>query len=315
MKRIVKTELWHPDINITDDFARNIIEKQFSELSPIRIKCIGEGWDNKVFLVNDRFIFRLPHREIAALLIERENAVLGHLQDLVNLEIPNPIYAGKPSDDYPYHFHGYQMINGKSGCHANLSVTSRNKSVTKLAEFLKRLHSITETKARAIGAKDQVFDRTDVVRAVNALTERVEKINTRNIASINLTVFNEEIKIAAAVNLPKTKVLVHGDLYCRHLMFDKDELVGIIDWGDVGINNPAVDLGVVFSFYPTDCHQAFFDIYGGIDSQTYAYARFLGLYSAITVMLYGHDIDDLQLAQEAKESILRINSKLLEQST
>lgn len=177
------------------------------------------------------------------------------------------------------------------------------------------MHRINEAEARTIGAKDQVFDRTNAERSVIALAERVEKINARNIALINLSVFNEEMETVSAINLPKTKVLVHGDLYCRHLMFDQGELVGIIDWGDVGINNPAVDLGVVFSFYPTDCHQDFFDIYGAIDSEIYAYARFLGLYSAITVMLYGHDIEDPQLVQEGKESILRINSKLQEQSS
>ena len=308
----VSKELWHPDINITDDFAKAIIEKQLDALVPVKIKCIGEGWDNKVFLVNGQLVFRFPHREIAATLIERENTALAHLQDRLTLKIPNPIYVGKPDDNYPYHFHGYQMINGKSGCHANLSASARNTSITKLAEFLKRLHSITEAQARAIGAKDQVFDRTDADRAINSLTERVEKINARNIASINLSVFNEEMKTVSAICLPKTKVLVHGDLYCRHLMFDQEKLVGIIDWGDVGINNPAVDLGVVFSFYPANCHQDFFDIYGDVDSQTCAYARFLGLYSAITVMLYGHDIEDPKLVQEAKASILRINWKLLE---
>lgn len=308
-------ELWHPDINITVDSATTIIAKQFPDLAPSKIKCIGEGWDNKVFLVNDQLIFRFPHREIAATLIERENAVLAHLQARVTLKIPNPIYVGKPDDNYPYHFHGYQVIDGKSGCHANLSASARNRSITELADFLKRLHSITEMEAQTIGAKDQVFDRTDADRAINALAERVEKINARNIALIDLKVFDNEMKIAAAVNLPTKKVLVHGDLYCRHLMFEQEELVGIIDWGDVGINNPAVDLGVVFSFYPAHCHQVFFDIYGALDSETHAYARFLGLYSAITVMLYGHDIEDPQLVQEAKESLLRINSKLLEQSS
>lgn len=250
-------ELWHPDINITDDIARNLIEKQFHLLSPIDIKLIGEGWDNKVFLVNNQFIFRFPHRKIAATLIERESAVLGYLQDIVTLEIPNPVYVGKPEKVYPYHFHGYQKIKGASGCHANLSIKSRCESIIKLAEFLKQLHGISEAKAREIGAEDQVFDRTDINSAVSVLAERVEKINKRNITSINLTVFDEEMKIAAAVHLPKIKVLVHGDLYCRHLMFDDNKLSGIIDWGDVGINSPAVDLGVVFSFYPTDCHQAF----------------------------------------------------------
>lgn len=306
------TELWHPDLNITDDFARTIIEKQFHELSPINIKLIGEGWDNKVFVVNNQFVFRFPHRKIAAKLIERENAVLGYMQDIVNLEIPNPVYAGKPEEDYPYHFHGYQMIKGKSGCHANLSIDSRCHSVVKLAEFLKQLHHINETEARAIGAEDQVFDRTDIGSTINALKERAEKINVQHISTINLTVFDEEMKIASAVNLPKAKVLVHGDLYCRHLMFDNNKLVGIIDWGDVGINSPAVDLSVVFSFYPTECHQDFFDIYGEVDSEIFAYARFLGLYSAITVMLYGHDVGDIPLVNEAKDAIIRINPKLLE---
>lgn len=305
------TELWHPDINITDEFARSIIEKQFSKLTPVKINCIGEGWDNKVFLVNDQFIFRFPHRKIAAVLIERENTVLKHLQPLMNLKIPNPIYTGNPSEEYPYHFHGYPIIKGKSGCHAHLSIASRRKSITKLAEFLKQLHSMTEDKARAIGAENQVFDRTDANRSIKALTEWVEKINAQNIALINRAVFNEEMNLAATIQLPDTKVLVHGDLYCRHLMFDKDDLVGIIDWGDVGINNPAVDLSVVFSFYPADCHQAFFDIYGDIDAETFAYARFLGLYSALAVLLYGHNIKDIPLVQEAKDAVLRINPKLL----
>lgn len=95
-------------------------------------------------------------------------------------------------------------------------------------------------------------------------------------------------------------------------MFDNDELVGIIDWGDVGINSPAVDLGVVFSFYPESCHKAFFDIYKKVDKQTLQYARFVGLYSAITVLLYGHDINKPNLVNESSDSILRINPRLLE---
>lgn len=103
---------------------------------------------------------------------------------------------------------------------------------------------------------------------------------------------------------------MHGDLYCRHLIFNKEELIGIIDWGDVGVNSPAVDLSVIFSFYPQQCRQTFFDRYGAIDNQTLAYARFLGLYSAITVMLYGHAMNDDMLVREANDAILRINPEL-----
>ena len=75
------TELWHPDIIVTDDLVKYCIEEQFIELAPIvSVKCIGEGWDNKVFLVDEKFIFRFVHSKIASQLIARENAVLKNLQ-------------------------------------------------------------------------------------------------------------------------------------------------------------------------------------------------------------------------------------------
>lgn len=308
----MNNDLWHPDIKITDSFVENIIAKQFPELLPMKIKYIGEGWDNKVFLVNNQFMFRFPHREIAALLIKRENTVLGHLHRIIDLAIPQPIYLGQPDETYPYHFHGYAMIQGESGCQANLSDIARNESITTLASFLKALHSINESQAREIGAEDQCFNRADIKKSITFLKDRVEKITNRKLAIINNTLFNHELDIATHVKLSGHKVLVHGDLYCRHLIFKHNKLAGIIDWGDVGINHPAIDLAVIFSFYPAHCHQTFFKIYGEIDLHTKAYARFLGLYSTITIFLYGHDINDPQLINEALASIQRINPKLME---
>ena len=292
------TELWHPDIEITDTLACEVISAQFPSLSPINLKCIGEGWDNKAYLVNQQYIFRMPHRTVAAPLIERENAVLKYLQSIINLQIPNPEFAGNPCEIYPYHFHGYPIIPGKSGCHAQLTATSRRGSIPKLALFLKQLHSITEAKAYEIGAETQVFDRTNMAHLIELMRERVAKINTQNIATINMQAFEHELQITKSIRLPDNKVLVHGDMYCRHLMFNQNELTGVIDWGDVGINNPAVDSAIVFSFYPKAWHQSFFDIYGEIDKDTLAYARFLGLYSGITVLLYSHSMGDQLLLIE-----------------
>jgi len=72
--------------------------------------------------------------------------------------------------------------------------------------------------------------------------------------------FQNEVSLVSNILLPPVKVLVHGDLHCRHLMFHKKKLTGIIDWGDVGINNPAV----IFSLYPSDTHKTFLNIYGRV---------------------------------------------------
>lgn len=105
--------------------------------------------------------------------------------------------------------------------------------------------------------------------------------------------------------------LVHGDLYCRHLLFNQGKLSGIIDWGDTGINHKAVDLSVMWSFYPPSCHSLFFELYGEVNPITWQYARFLGLYIMLTILLYGHAIDDKLLVAEATRAIRCINEDLL----
>ena len=181
-----------------------------------------------------------------------------------------------------------------------------------LAGFLKQLHDINEAQALAIGVAPQVFDRTIINKTVGALEERVTKIIARKIGNINQAHFQQEIKVAQNLVLPQhDNCLVHGDLDCRHLIFDDHRLTGIIDWGDMGINNKSVDLSIVWSFYPSSCHQQFLEFYGAVDAATWQYARFLGLYSVFTLLLYGHGIGDTLLMAESVNAIKQINAHLL----
>lgn len=307
-------EEWHADIEITEKLVQQSIQEQFPSLSPIeKIERIGEGWDNTAFLINKKIIFRFPRRESAVELIENENKLLKNLPSIVSLEIPHLKYMGQATLSYPYPFHGYEMIKGISACHTHLNMKDRIASLTPLAFFLKQLHSIDATRALAIGAEYQTYDRTDSSKATRNLIERVNKIITRKFCHINEEIFQQEIKIAQGIKLSPQKCLTHGDLDARHLIFDQDQLIGIIDWGDAGIHHKSLDLRVIWNFYPSNCHEKFFEIYGEVDPNTWQYARFLGLYSSLTLILYGHDIGDDLLVKEAVESVERINPSLLEQ--
>jgi aminoglycoside phosphotransferase (APT) family kinase protein len=306
------TPEWHADIDISEAAIRNILANQFPQLIIVSIKLIGEGWDNRVYLVNEQIIFRFPRRKVAVELITRENKLLPNLPQFCDLTIPIPIFIGQASADYPYIFQGYNLISGTSGYLANLSNDERNLSLPAIAKFLRQLHSIDSQKAILLGAEPQVFDRTEMDRAITVLQERVKTIIDKNICAINPELFQEEINTVKNLKLDfSEKCLVHGDLDCRHLLFKDKKLVGIIDWGDTGINHKAVDLSIIWNFYPTTQHTQFFEIYGEVDTVSWQYARFLGLYSAFTQILYGHDINDLALFSEAVNAVKRINSKLL----
>ena len=96
-------EAWHADIIINEIQVKNCLATQFPELSPLKeIICVDAGWDNLVFLVNQKIIFRFPRRKISVALIEQENQVLKNLQSYITLQIPNPEFIGHPSKDFPY---------------------------------------------------------------------------------------------------------------------------------------------------------------------------------------------------------------------
>lgn len=307
------TEEWHSDIEITEAMVRACIEAQFPALRPIsEITYLSEGWDNKVFLVNKKTIFRFPRRAVAAELIAQENLVLNKLPEFQAIKIPRPNYLGWPTPQYPYTFQGYTLLNGKPSYQAQLSMADRKASVKILAEFLKQLHAIDAERALTLGAAPQVWDRTDANHAVTTLTERINKIVERQFCAINQNLLQQEFSNAQKLSLPvQDKCLVHGDLDSRHLLFNHGVLSGIIDWGDCGINNRSVDLAVVWDFYPAECHADFLNCYGAVDAATWQYARFLGLYSAFTLLLYGHSIGDQLLASESLEAVKRINPLLI----
>lgn len=307
-------EAWHAEISISKEQVKNCLESQFPELSPLKeIICIGEGWDNLVFLVNQKIIFRFPRRKVAVALIERENQALKQLQSRLTLNIPNPQFIGHPNKNFPYPFHGYLLITGISAEHADLTLPQRIASLKPLALFLRQLHAISPEEAQHRGVQIPVFDRTHIPKTILILQERVEKILALDIYVINAKIFQHEINLVKKIQrLPNEHCLIHGDLYCRHLIFQGHKLTGVIDWGDIAISHKAVDLAVIWSFYPTVCHQEFLEIYGAVDLTTWQYARFLGLYTGFTLILYGHAMSDQALITEALASIHRINPHLLQ---
>src|SRR5207253_3160794 len=63
---------------------------------------------------------------------------------------------------------------------------------------------------------------------------------------------------------------VHGDLYARHLIVDEHHTAtGVLDWGDVHLGDPAIDLTLAFTFLPPESRDAFRAAYGPIDDATW----------------------------------------------
>lgn len=306
-------EEWHADIEINEMIVKDFLQEKFPSLGEIKnIQFIGEGWDNKIYLVN-QMIFRFPRRKAAIKLMERESFLLNHLPKFTDIKTPYIKYIGKATSNHPYPCQGYEMIKGRSGYQANLSMKDRNKNIDILANFLKQLHNIDVIHAHEMGVVAQgTSSRSNIEDTIKVLNERVEKIILHKIININKFCLADEINIVKNLNLPAEQCFVHGDLDSRHLIFEGDKLTGIIDWGDTDITNRAVDLDILWTFFSMDCHEKFFNIYGPVEPATWKYARFLGLYCAFSLALYAIDLQDNLLLTESIAAVKRINEDLVD---
>jgi aminoglycoside phosphotransferase (APT) family kinase protein len=97
---------------------------------------------------------------------------------------------------------------------------------------------------------------------------------------------------------------VHGDLYVRHVLIGDDRLPSaVIDWGDVHLGDPAVDLALAHNVLPPAAHAAFRAAYGAIDDETWHLAGLRALVHGLAVADFAIAIADADLQREALQAL------------
>ena len=293
---------WDAEYELSIAVATQLIETQFPQLAPISTTLLGEGWDNTAYLVNEQYVFRFPRREIALALLQHENSVLPLIAACVSLAVPVPIYQGVAADDYRWPFAGYRLLIGETADRIALSDAQREMNVKAIAEFLRQLHAIDLQPIYDAGIPYDVIGRLDLGVRVPQTLDYLDKIT--QLYTMDVIGLRDEVAQMTTFVIPEDKCLVHGDLYAKHIIIDEQANVsGVIDWGDVHISHPAVDLMIVYSFFPARVQQQFFAIYGKVDHATKILARFLAIYLSSVLIVYGRDVNDKHLQREGLQGL------------
>ena len=298
-----KKQEWEAEHSITPERARALIQEQFPNLSIVELELLAEGWDTRAFLVNREFVFRFPRRQPGAECLEAENRVLPGLAPLLSTPVPVPVYIGQASRDFPWSFSGYRFIPGTPAARAGLSREHRVKLAEPLALFLKELHEILPEKAAALGAGPDTLGRLDIKTRLPKALSYLEEVVKSGLITDPIPV-SKAIRRSAALPGKQSSVLVHGDLDSRHILTKAGgDIAGIIDWGDVHLGNPAVDLSIVHGFLPAEGRPIFREAYGEIMENIWRLARFRALHNILILLKYGNAVGDSVLAQEAKMAL------------
>jgi aminoglycoside phosphotransferase (APT) family kinase protein len=291
---------WDADVVIDEPLVRALLTEQFPELDAGSARLLGEGWDNSVWVVEDRWAFRFPRREIAIPGVERELAVLPKLAPLLPVAVPVPTFVGQPSVRFRWPFFGAPLLPGREPAFANVSEEARTELGTALGHFLRALHDVELD----VDLPDDPIRRADMPFRAARLREKlgaIEELGLWSPPSEVRRILADAERLAASAD----RVLTHGDLHFRHVLIDDGVLSGVIDWGDVCRSDPATDLMLVWSLLTPTGRDRFLAAYGAIDEASRLRARVLALFLGVTLAIYAYDVGDAALERECVATLER----------
>ena len=299
--------VWDAEIPVDESLARRLIAEQFPRLVGRPIRFLAAGWDNAVFVVDERLAFRFPQRAIAIPGIEREIAVLPRLGPMLPAPVPVPVHVGRPTDGYPWPFYGAPLIDGielaASGADAG-----RERLGTQLGEFLSVLHRPELAQRFNDDLPVDPMRRADMpARGAIARKWLDEAADLGIWDSAGDADANALILRAAAAPEATQLSVTHGDLHVRHVLVDaQGGMTGIIDWGDLCLADPAIDLSLLWSSLEGPARAAFREAYGPLDASAELRGRVLGLMLCAALAVYGRAEALPWLETEAAAGLRRV---------
>jgi aminoglycoside phosphotransferase (APT) family kinase protein len=276
---------WTPELVLDLDRVRVLVDRDHPDLRGEPLTVVGEGWDNLAVRVGERFVFRSARRELAARLMERELRWMPILAPSLPTAVSAPVRSGGRTADHPFPYGVHPWLPGTTGCRADLTDGERIALAEPLARVLRALHELPVPD----DAPPDVLGRGDHRKRGARAVERLSAVPGVDLDRVRAIV-EAGVEQAAYAGPPRW---VHGDLYGRHVLIGADRgLGGIIDWGDVHVGDPAIDLSIGWSFLPEAGRERLFDACGDVDAGTRVRARLIALDYGGALIPYGRSVGD-----------------------
>jgi aminoglycoside phosphotransferase (APT) family kinase protein len=285
--------------------VRRLLAAQFPEWEVLSLTPVASsGTDNALFRLGDDKLVRLPRIDWAAPAVEREQRWLPELAPLLPLKIPVPLARGAPGAGYPWPGSIYGWLEGENppaGLDGAGDAGSSARLPIQLAQFIRALQRIDAAGGPPAGVRGtrgvSLAERDAPTRA--ALEALRGRIDDRAASAC------WERALEAPAWSGRT-VWIHADLAPGNLLCVDGRLNAVIDFGLLGVGDPAVDLIVAWNLLAPRSRAAFPDAVG-TDAATWARGRGWALSIALIQLPY-YEHSNPALAANARYTIGQVLS-------
>lgn len=242
--------LHEDEIPIDEQVVQRLLEGQHPEWSHLAIQRLStSGSSNVLFRLGDDLLVRLPRQPNGGSTILKESRWLPTLQDRLPVRTPEIVAVGSPSEAFPEHWSIQRWIPG-----FQLSA-SRTRPRERLAEELGDAIKVLRDLPRPEKLDDSLLPYRGRSLAEHDAKFRRDLAACRQIRSLDLdldamlSIWEEGLKQPEA----KETRWFHSDVVAENILVDaRGHIAAILDFGGMGLGDPAIDLHGAWEIFDAD---------------------------------------------------------------
>jgi aminoglycoside phosphotransferase (APT) family kinase protein len=278
------TRMHADELDLPENLVRRLLAEQFPEWAGLPLRRIEPGGTvHAIFRLGDELSVRLPRRRGPTAPGSKELDWLPRLAPLLPVETPVPVAQGRPSAEYPWFWEVHTWVDGET---VPVEEIDAIQAARDLAAF--------------VGALQQVSPAGGPRGRGIPLAERDEEIQYWFARFDGDPRVREEWERAvAAPAWDGPPVWHHGDLDVRNWLVRDGRIRGVIDWGSMGVGDPACDVMVAWKLHSAAARDAFREALPA-DDATWERARGWAVSQAVAALSYYTPENNPSLYHEAE---------------
>ncbi|MEU5092271.1 aminoglycoside phosphotransferase family protein [Streptomyces sp. NPDC021356] len=275
--------------------VRRLVETQFPQWVAQPLELLDPaGSDHVIYRLGEELAVRLPRHIGAIGQARKESEWLPRLAPHLPLAVPVPVGAGEPGFGYPWPWAVSRWVDGEVATVEALADSP--DAAVELAEFLAALQRFEPGELPAQGAREDLTGQPLAARdqATRAAIAEVDGVFD---AAAMTELWN------AAISAPEwdgPPVWFHGDFHTGNLLTVDGRLSAVIDFGGLGIGDPACDLMIAFTLMSPGSRAAFRAALG-VNDATWTRGRGWALTTALSAYTHYATVNPQVAAQTTRQ--------------
>jgi aminoglycoside phosphotransferase (APT) family kinase protein len=271
------------EVHTDATLVRRLLATQFPQWAELPITPVpSAGTDNALYRLGDELAVRLPRIDWAIGAIEKECRWLPYLAPHLPLPVPVPLAMGAPGEDYPWNWSICRWIEGENATFDRIADPCQ--FATDLARFIVALEQIDPGDGPRSGSPGV---SRGVPLAPRDASTRAAIAELDGMIDTDAATAAWDAGLAAPVwDGPPT--WFHGDLQSGNLLVADGQLSAVIDFGTMGVGDPACDMLVAWTLFTSDARAAYRAALQ-VDDATWARGRGWALSFGVGALSYYKD--------------------------